>query len=299
MISQDLFIAKLKAFGIHFAISFSIFLVLLYFIVFHWYPQPFFSTDGGWQGIRLIIFVDLVLGPALTFIVFNPNKALKLLKIDLSIIALCQIAALTWGVWAVHNERPYIVVFADGIFYPLSYYQLNETGLKNKDINKLSSDSHPIKIYIDIPTEPNEYMRLLQKATATQPIHFMGDRYETFDKTKLKNIAHYSIDMNAYLEGEPEAWHKEYQQFSASYSEYFEDMLYFPLNARYGKYIVVINKQSMEFVDVLNIQPPSIDEVFRGKKEAKRRLKQAKQKKAAEAKKSQQESLEHGEPTKP
>jgi len=280
MISWDLFISKSRAFGIHFAISFSIFLALLYFIVFHWYPLPFFNSDGGWQGIRLIIFVDLVLGPTLTFIVFNPKKPLKLLKIDLSMIALCQIAALTWGTWAVHNERPYLVVFADGVFYPLSYYQIADTGLKHEDLNKLGADNPPIKVYIDIPLDPNEYMRLLHKAAATQPIHFMVERYEPFADANLEKISRYSLDMNTYLDGEPEEWHEEYQQFVKSHKDKLNDMLYFPLSARYGKYIVAFDKQSMEFSSVLNIPPPSIDEVFRGKKEAKRRLRQVEQKNA-------------------
>ena len=54
--------SRFKAFSIHFAISFVIFLILLYFILVQWYPQPLFSTDGGWRVIRIIVGVDLVLG---------------------------------------------------------------------------------------------------------------------------------------------------------------------------------------------------------------------------------------------
>ncbi len=283
MITRDLFTSKFKAFGIHFAISFSIFLVLLYFIIFHWYPQPFFTTDGGWQGIRIIVFVDLILGPTLTFIVFNPKKPLKLLKIDLSIIAACQIAALAWGIWAVHNERPYLVVFADGIFYPLAYYQISDTGLKNEDLDKLASgESPPIKVYIDIPSDKKEYFALLTEAARTKPIHYMGERYKRFDKSEIKNISRFSINMDAYLKGEPIAWQKEYQKFAKSHSAELDNILFFPLNARYDKHIVAFDKRSMNFIKALNIPPPDIDEVIRGKKEAKKRRRQAKEKKAAE-----------------
>ena len=40
-----------------------IFIIIGYLILFHWYPDFFFASDGGWQGIRIIAFVDLVLGP--------------------------------------------------------------------------------------------------------------------------------------------------------------------------------------------------------------------------------------------
>jgi len=271
MMTRDLLQAKLHAFGIHFSLSLIIFFFLLYFIVFEWYPFPFFSTDGGWQGIRIIAGVDLVLGPALTFIVFNPHKALRLLKLDLGLIGLAQIAALTWGIWAVHNERPYLAVFSDGSFYPLAYYQISETGLSKQDINKLNPESAPKKIYVDIPADEQEHQALLMKAVSSRPLHFMGDRYQRFDQTQIENILRFSIDMQAYLKGEPEAWNLEYQKFRKTHPDSLDAMLFFPLNARYGKHIVALDRNNLEFVAVLDIPPPKIDEIIWGKEKAKQR----------------------------
>ena len=278
MISRELLVPKIKAFGIHFGISFAIFLILLYFVLVHWYPVPFFRTDGGWQGIRLIVFVDLVLGPTLTFIVFNPQKPRHLLKMDLSLIALCQVAALTWGIWAVHNERPYLMVFADGTFYPLAYYQLDETGLTKQEIEKLGNGSPPMKIYTEVPEDQREYFALLRKAVASQPIHFMGDRYRRFNQERLKEISRYSIDMDAYLKGEAEDWHRKYADFARRHQDKLDDMLFFAFNGRYGKYILAMDRNTLEFVEVLDIPPPGIDEIIWGKKEAKRRAQRRKEK---------------------
>ena len=87
-------ITRLNAFLIHFSISLVIFFILLYFILVQWYPQPLFSTDGGWRVIRIIAVVHLMLGPLLTLIVFKPGK--KGLKFDLSMIALVQVLAFSW-----------------------------------------------------------------------------------------------------------------------------------------------------------------------------------------------------------
>ncbi len=271
MMNRDLLYAKLRAFGIHFSISLIVFFILLYFILFRWYPMPFFDTDGGWQGIRIIAGVDLTLGPLLTFIAFNPHKPLRLLKLDLGLIGLVQIAALVWGISTVHGQRPYLAVFADGIFYPLTYYQLSDTGLNKEDIDKLAPGPTPKKIYVDIPKDKNKYFALLTRSVATQPIHFMGKRYRTFDKSELKNLNFYSIDIKAYLKGEADAWHQEYRKFIRSHPNTLDNMLYFPLDARYGKYIIAFNRNTLNFVDVLNIPPPDIDEVIWGKKEAKKR----------------------------
>ena len=54
---------RIQAFLIHLGISAVIYAGLLYLIIFIWYPQPYFTADGGWQGIRLVTGIDMVLGP--------------------------------------------------------------------------------------------------------------------------------------------------------------------------------------------------------------------------------------------
>ena len=95
--------SKLHASGIHLGLSLVIFFVLLYLIVFHWFPPPYFSIDGGWQGVRIVAAVDLVLGPALTFIIFNPNKRLRLIVFDLGVIFIFQVLALIYGVQTTYS----------------------------------------------------------------------------------------------------------------------------------------------------------------------------------------------------
>lgn len=58
----------------HLLISLVVFCFLAYLVVFVWYPEFFYSIDGGWEGMRIIIAVDLVLGPTLTLVVFKAGK---------------------------------------------------------------------------------------------------------------------------------------------------------------------------------------------------------------------------------
>ena len=239
--------------------------------------MPFFNTDGGWQGIRLIVLVDLVLGPTLTFVVFNPiKKTARHLKMDLSIIAICQLAALTWGAVAVHNERPYLVVFSDRTFYGLPYYQIKETGLKKADISKFGH-TVPIKIFTDMPTAPDERLAILNRAMAKeQPPHFLSEYYQPFDKSNLEKLVRSGIDMAEILKSKDDASRKLYINFSRKNSTQMKNLLFFPLNARYGKYIVALNKESLEFVDVLNIEPPVIGE-WKGRENYTKKLEHKKQ----------------------
>ena len=41
-------LSRWQAAAIHLGLSAILFVVLLYLIVFFWYPQPYFAADGGW-----------------------------------------------------------------------------------------------------------------------------------------------------------------------------------------------------------------------------------------------------------
>lgn len=104
------------AFAIHLALSAAIFAALLAVIVLLLFPGGLFTVAGGWQGIRLIAGVDLVLGPLLTLIVYNVAKPRRELIRDLSIIASVQVAALAAGMWIVYLQRPVAVTWVHDRF---------------------------------------------------------------------------------------------------------------------------------------------------------------------------------------
>jgi hypothetical protein len=62
---------KLKAASIHLAISAFILAAFLLIVFSVWYPAPFADISGLNNLLAVLIGVDLVLGPLLTFIVFK------------------------------------------------------------------------------------------------------------------------------------------------------------------------------------------------------------------------------------
>jgi hypothetical protein len=116
MWTRSLLISKLRGMGIHFLISAVIFVPIFYLLWVHWFPPPLFFTDGGRQGLQIMIPVDLVIGPLLTFIVFNPGKPRRELLADLSVIALVQAVALLFGYVSVDKRSIRAVVWSGGTF---------------------------------------------------------------------------------------------------------------------------------------------------------------------------------------
>lgn len=107
---------KFKASGLHFLLSALVFMVLSALIYFCWFPSFYFGMSGGIQGLGLIFGIDLVLGPLLTFLVFNPKKPLREKISDFAVIGVIQAAALAYGMYTVYQAHPKML-----LFYPNSY----------------------------------------------------------------------------------------------------------------------------------------------------------------------------------
>lgn len=146
--------AKTRASLIHLSLSLIIFAVALYLIVAIWYPGLLFTVDGGWQGVRIMVGVDLVLGPLLTLIVFNPGKPRREIATDLGLIALIQMAALCWGFWAVNHVKPLALSYHSGIVQSVIKEDIGPQEATAEDIRAFGN--YPALVYARQPTTDEE-----------------------------------------------------------------------------------------------------------------------------------------------
>lgn len=233
--------SKLKAAGIHLAISSVIFLILAYFIIFRWYPVPYFTADGGWQGIRMVALIDLVLGPLLTLIIFNPAKSLREIRLDLSVIALIQVSALIWGIYTVHNERPAAIVHWDGEFYAVPAKTFTEQNIEMDSLAQFSAEKPPV-INAHRSTDVSALMEMLRLSTEENRAPFEQFHiYRTFldDKDSIFSSA-LNIDTIITVN---EAMNNELEGFLAKQGGEKDDYVYMPLNARYHNVILIFTRK--------------------------------------------------------
>jgi hypothetical protein len=135
---------KLKASAVHLGISLIIFIILAYQIYYVWYPQPYFSVDGGWQGMRIIAAVDLVLGPLVTFVIFDCSKKRNEILFDLMIIVVVQIGALIYGVVTTYEQRPVAIVLSGDFFLPVLERDYGSQLSSMSQLEKYSAEKPPI-----------------------------------------------------------------------------------------------------------------------------------------------------------
>ena len=110
---------RLLAAAIHFLAGAFVIFLSLCVIYFIWYPKPFYTLFSVFDAVKIVLIVDLVLGPFLTFVVFDKTKAGNVLMRDISIIVVFQVIALSWGMHITHKMRPLFLVFQGETFYPV------------------------------------------------------------------------------------------------------------------------------------------------------------------------------------
>ncbi len=102
---------RLRAALVHLGLSALVALLagLLVFAV--WYPYPYRVVSGGRELFLLVVAVDVVLGPLITFAIFDRSKGRAVLARDFAVIAVLQLAGLAYGLHAVQLARPVHMVF--------------------------------------------------------------------------------------------------------------------------------------------------------------------------------------------
>lgn len=106
-----MFRAKLKAMLLHGLVSLFVAVVLSVLVFYWWYPQVFSQVMPGAKLFVLVLAVEVVLGPFMSFVIYNPLKPRRELIIDYGVIVAIQLMALGYGVFSVANSRPVYVVF--------------------------------------------------------------------------------------------------------------------------------------------------------------------------------------------
>jgi len=237
---------------IHLGLSAVIYVVLLYLIVFLWYPQPYFAADGGWDGVRLITGVDLILGPLLTLIVFKSGK--PGLRRDLALIGLVQTVALVWGTWLVYDQRIAMVAYADGTFYTLNSEQVLDAGGQAPVVAAQSSSTPPYA-FVRLPEDRRERQELRIKTLFSGKIvQQLGERYEALGESNLPDVLKSGVPIGKYTATSEQ--NREYlDRFLARHGGTISDYAFLPLRCRYQELLLALRRTDGRVVDTLNINP--------------------------------------------
>jgi hypothetical protein len=122
--------SRALAAAVHLGVSLLIAALAALLVFQVWYPYPYSAVSGGRELFLLIVTVDVILGPLLTFAVFNRAKARQELVRDLAVIGLLQMAALLYGLWTMAVARPVYLVHEVDRFQVVTAVDVDEADLR-------------------------------------------------------------------------------------------------------------------------------------------------------------------------
>jgi len=175
---------RVRAGLIHLALSAAIAAAVFLPIYFFWYPDVLFERAGGRDLFFLIVAVDVVIGPLITFTIFVPGK--KGLLFDLVVIAFMQSAALTYGVYVLFESRPAYMVFVKDRFELVRVNQFPETELakaRGTGYEKMPLTG-PKVVAVRLPKDANEQQRIMMAALAGMDMQYFPQHYVPYDAVR-------------------------------------------------------------------------------------------------------------------
>jgi len=105
--------SRLKAFGLHFSGSASVLLLVLGTLYLGWYRWPGWYLTGVLNVLPIMVGVDVVLGPLLTFVIASPGKPARALARDVACIVVVQLIALSYGAATLWHGRPLYYAYSE------------------------------------------------------------------------------------------------------------------------------------------------------------------------------------------
>ncbi|MCX7089220.1 MAG: hypothetical protein NTV00_14355 [Methylococcales bacterium] len=229
-------ITRVKAGLIHFCLSLTIFSIIFFILFTLWYPEPYFTASGGWQGLKIAAAIDVVLGPLLTLIIFNPQKSARVLSMDLAVIAFFQTAALVWGIFTIYQQRPVAVVFWEDSFMTVAAIDLNRYNYPLEQLQQLSKLNPPL-IYVEKPKDVEGLKQLLSKIQDSEiPPHHQTDLYRPLVE-HFAEIASQQLPIDKALEHTPTLRPQLDKLLSESKHTVYE-LQYYLLKAKYHDIIL-------------------------------------------------------------
>lgn len=236
------FFSRLKASGVHLFFSSLIFIAVMYLIRYIWYPGPHFLINGGIEGTKILVLVDLVLGPLITFIIWNTRKAHKEQNRDIAIILSIQVAMLAYGVFNIYSQRPVIATLTFDGAYRTALEEDMQWGdfISRDDVTAMSEENPPL-VFLREPQTDDEkggfaaYM-FMSKAGMSGATFLYEEMNSPVAQEALENMLELSvqfIESNEFTKNELSKFKEKHP--NAKY--------YFPFYARSGKAIVALDKQ--------------------------------------------------------
>lgn len=242
MISSSRFRAALSAAGVHFLVS-ALAALLVAMLVLSIYPNPYDSLAGGRNLVFLIIAIDVVCGPLLTLVLFDPRKKRGELWRDLGLVALIQTAAMCYGLWMVWQNRPLYLVHEVDRFKVITALDIDVGAISALPKNlQQRAWTGPITVAIRSPKSDQERKAVLfESILGGRDYAERPDFYIPYDHAAGIKALERAHPLAHFLEKHPQQ-QESVQKLASDKKIDFEKLFYVPVTGRQD-WVAVLSSQ--------------------------------------------------------
>lgn len=173
-----------RAATLHFGLSLLVAGAVAWLVFRIWYPTPFQEITGGRNLFLILMLVDVVCGPVLTLVLYDPSKSRFKWRVDLALIVVTQLGALAYGLSQVAAARPIFVAFEGDRFRVVQAFDIDKRQLHEAPEGMRSlpfGGPQPIGVRLAQPSDP-DYLNSLQLSLQGLPPAFRPSRWEAFEE---------------------------------------------------------------------------------------------------------------------
>lgn len=219
-----------------------------------WYPSPYDKIIHGRELFIIVLLVDMVCGPLLTLILFDPAKSRAKWLTDVVLIAGIQVGAMAYGVGQVASARPVWLAFEGDRFRIVQANDVDRAKLGDAEPRFQSlSWRGPEVIGVALMTSGgSEYLKSIQDALHGNHPAFRPSRWVAYEQQKPLVLAA-AKNINALIAGDS-AKRKRVDEYLAEHQLDASAIGAIPLVAgRTNDWAVLVNLKTAIPVGYLNM----------------------------------------------
>jgi len=216
--------------------------VVTYFLVFYvWYPDVFARLMPGTKLFFLVLCVEVVLGPCISLVIFNPAKSRRELIVDYLIVGSIQLSALVYGVLSVVDSRPVYVVFVKDRLEIVSAAELDKSDLLDASSQQFSEIPWSGLRFICVrePRDAAEKERLLfDEIPSGKDVQHLPRFYRECNKNELSQHA-FAISKLKSI-----ATMRDKDAVSAELMKLDNNKIWLPVMGKMGVWVAIFDRSS-------------------------------------------------------
>jgi hypothetical protein len=250
---------RFKALGLHLSGSACALSLILGALYLGWYSWPGWTLTDVTHVVVVMVGVDVVVGPLLTFVIAHPGKPRRELVRDISIIVAVQLCALIYGTVSLWNGRPLYYAYSETVLQLVQAYDIDAQ--ESAAGRRLNPDfaphwySLPRWIWAPLPQDPSASRKIVTSAIqGGDDVISMPQYFKPWEqglpllRTNLKKV-----DDVAYFFGPEKKKLKERMRAAGLATDQANSM---PLTGRGHPLLAVFDPASVKIKAIISITRP-------------------------------------------